>query len=286
MPDPLVSLVVSTIGRPDQLERLMTSLVGLQDPSILEFILVDQTEDLSSSRYVEQGSWPFDVRTTTSPRGLSLGRNTGLELVTSQYVAFPDDDCWYEPDVLSLAAWFLDRNPDIAGVSGIQLTMDDRNSMLRWAEGPCWITRDNFYRTAISSTLFLRTSVVRDVGAFDVTLGAGSGEGYMSGEESDLVLRILEAGMRMRYEPRLVVRQDEPRDDLPPDYTNKMAGYGRGFGRLFADHHLSLALFAALLGRKAMGASVNRLRGKTDLARADVAFLTGAAGAYRDRRSR
>lgn len=280
---PAVSLVVSTIGRPEQLQRLMDSLTRLADPALVEFILVDQTEDRASTHYVEAGNWPFPARTTTSPRGLSLGRNTGLELATAPIVAFPDDDCWYEHDVVSQVVWFLDRHSDLAGVSGIQLTMDGRDSMLRWAPEPTWITRKNFYRTAISSTLFLRTHIVRELGGFDETLGAGSTEGYLSGEESDLVLRVLAAGYRLRYEPRLVVRQDEPRDDLPDNYTDKMAGYGRGFGRLFADHRLSPALFAGLLGRKVAAASVHRLRGQAELASADTAFLSGAVAAYRQR---
>ena len=116
----------------------------------------------------------------------------------------------------------------------------------------------NFYRTAISSTLFLRTQLVRELGGFDETLGAGSSDGYLSGEESDLVLRGARSQDRLRYEPRLVVRQDEPRDDLPPDYAEKMAGYGRGFGRLFADHRLSTPLFVGLLGRKVIGAALQR----------------------------
>lgn len=283
MADPQVSLVVSTIGRPEQLQRLVTSLTQLTDPGLLELVLVDQTDDRASAAYLESGTWPFPVRVTTSARGLSLGRNTGLALAGADIVAFPDDDCWYDHDVLSQVVWFLDHHPGIAGVSGIQLTMDGRPSMLRWAAGPCWITRGNFYRTAISSTLFLRTAIVREVGGFDVTLGAGSGAGYLSGEESDLILRILAAGHRLRYEPRLIVRQDEPRDDLPPGYTDKMAGYGRGFGRLFADHRLSPALFVGLLGRKSVGAARNRLRGDTSLARADLAFLRGAFVAYRER---
>ena len=286
MPDPSVSLVVSTIGRPQQLQRLMKSLTLLSDPSVLELILVDQTADRASTGYLEAHQWPFDVVTTTSARGLSLGRNTGLELATADIVAFPDDDCWYESDVLSQVIWFLGRHGEIDGVSGIQLTVDGRDSMLRWARHPCWITRGNFYRTAISSTLFLRTQLVRELGGFDETLGAGSSDGYLSGEESDLVLRALEAGSRLRYEPRLVVRQDEPRDDLPPDYAEKMAGYGRGFGRLFADHRLSTPLFVGLLGRKVIGAALQRARGNSDRARADATFLSGAVAAFRERSGR
>ena len=277
-----VSLVVSTIGRPEQLERLLSSLEQIQKPSLVELILVDQTADQSSAQYLMHRNLPFQVQITTSARGLSIGRNAGLKLATAEFVAFPDDDCWYQPDTISLAARFLDANPDVSGVSGIQRTVDGRDSMLRWAPTGRWITRNNFYRTAISSTLFLRTADVRTVGGFDLTLGAGSTDGYMSGEESDLVLKLLETGNKLRYEPRLVVLQDEPRDDLPDGYVNKMAGYGRGFGRLFADHHLSKPLFCTLIGRKAVGGLVRTIR-QDDLAAADRAFIQGAISAYRER---
>jgi len=281
---PQVSLVVSTIGRPVQLQRLISSLFQLADPTVLELVLVDQTDDQASANFLREQSVPFSVKITSSDRGLSLGRNTGLGLATAPLVAFPDDDCWYDEQTLAQAIWFLNAHPDIAGVSGIQLTEDDRDSMLRWYPEPTWITRKNFFRTAISSTLFLRTALVRDLGGFDLTLGAGSQEGFMSGEESDLVLRLIAKGYRLRYEPRLIVRQDEPRDELPPNYTDKMSGYGRGFGRLFADHELSPVLFSTLLGRKVAGAAVHRVRGKKELAAADQAFLAGAVAGYRGRR--
>lgn len=286
-PEPLsVSLVVSTIGRPEQLGRLLDSLEQIQTPSQVELILVDQTADQASAQYIKQRELPFQVHVATSPRGLSIGRNAGLALASAEIVAFPDDDCWYQPDSISLAVWFLNAHPDISGVSGIQQTIDGRDSMLRWAPTSRWITRKNFYRTAISSTLFLRTAHVRAVGGFDATLGAGSADGYMSGEESDLVLKLLSTGVKLRYERRIVVLQDEPRDDLPEGYVDKMAGYGRGFGRLFADHHLSKALFYTLIGRKTVGGLVRAVRRNNNLATADRAFVQGAISAYRERSCR
>ncbi len=276
----LISLVCSTIGRPEQLRRLLDSLLKVDRPELAELIVVDQTPDAASAVAAEQYGLPFPVRTTRSARGLSLGRNTGLALATGDVVTFPDDDCFYRPDTLVTAAQLL-QDERIAGVSGVQQTPDGRPSMLRWPVRAQPITRSNFYRTAISSTLFIRRSVVQEVGGFDETLGAGSAQGYMSGEESDLVLRILDTGRRLEYEPALVVLQDEPRDALPPDYRDKMGGYGRGFGRLFKQHHLSRSRFEVLLARKRLGSAVRGLRGAKELAAADGAFIAGAREGYR-----
>lgn len=275
-----ISLVVSTIGRPGQLRRLLTSLQIVDRPDLLELIVVDQSGDRASARSAEQFGLPFPVITTVSPRGLSVGRNAGLALASGAIVTFPDDDCFYRPDTPSVA-WRLLQDPRSDGVSGVQRTTDGRNSMLRWPTKPCRISRRNFHRTAISSTMFLRRGVVNELGGFDETLGAGSQHGYLSGEESDLVLRALEAGYRLHYDPSLVVLQDEPRDDLPPDYEQKMAGYGRGFGRLFAQHRLGRHRLEVLLVRKTAGSGLRRLRHRADLARADTAFVTAARQGYR-----
>lgn len=167
-----VSLVVSTIGRPVQMHRLLESLMQIEDPGV-ELIVVDQTDDAASARAAEEFGLPFPALTTRSARGLSHGRNVGLALASGEFVTFPDDDCFYRPDTVRRALELL-ADATFVGVSGAQLTMDGRPSMLRWPDAACEITRANFYRTAISSTLFVRRSVVNDVGGFDETLGAGS----------------------------------------------------------------------------------------------------------------
>lgn len=275
----LLSLVVSTIGRPVHLHRLLDSLMRIEETEAVELVVVDQTDDGASARAAERFGLPFPVHTTRSDRGLSRGRNVGLTLARGDVVTFPDDDCFYRPDTVRTALGLL-GGETWAGISGVQRTADGRPSMLRWPHSARDITRGNFYRTAISSTLFLHRSVVEEVGGFDETLGAGSHEGYMSGEESDLVLKILAAGHRLRYDPSIVVLQDEPRDAVPADFPQKMAGYGRGFGRLFKQHHLGRARFEGLLVRKRLGAVTRWARGGSELARADVAFIKGARDGY------
>lgn len=276
----LISLVCSTIGRPDQLRRLLDSLLRVDHPELAELIVVDQTADAASAEAAQTCGLPFPVRTTRSSRGLSLGRNAGLALASGDVVTFPDDDCLYRPNTLVTAARLL-ADGGLAGVSGMQQTLDGRPSMLRWPGRAQGITRANFYRTAISSTLFVRRAVVQELNGFDETLGAGSSDGYLSGEESDLVLRMLATGRTLLYDPALVVVQDEPRDDLPADYGTKMSGYGRGFGRLYKQHRLSRTQFEALLARKRLGSAIRRLRGARDLAAADSAFIAGARDGYR-----
>ena len=63
------------------------------------------------------------------------------------------------------------------------------------------------------------------VGGFDERLGAGSPGG--SGEDMDLLYRLLRAGARIRYEPRAVVfHERQPRDRR----LASRSAYGRGIG--------------------------------------------------------
>ena len=57
----------------------------------------------------------------------------------------------------------------------------------------------------ISFTLFLRRDVVARVGPFDERLGLGSGTPWSSGEELDYVLRAIQSGARIVYDPDLTV---------------------------------------------------------------------------------
>lgn len=284
MSGPRLSVVLTTIGHPHELEPLLASLADVPDPGLLELLVTDQRDDQANARYLGGQSLPFPVRTTTSRRGASAGRNAGLALARGEVVCFPDDTSWYARGTLGAAVAHLEARPALAGVCGILRTEDGRPSMLRWADTAGPVTRTNWFRTSIEATLFLRRSAVVAVGGFDETMGAGSDQGYGSGEASDLILRMLAAGDAVEYDPALVVHHHEPRDALPPDYAGKMAAYGAGFGRLFADHRLPVTLFGWLLARKAAGAAVRAARRQPALARSDLAFLRGSVAGYRRRR--
>src|SRR5690606_18493353 len=124
-----------------------------------------------------------------------------------------------------------------------------------------------------SFTFFLRRALVEAVGGFDEGLGAGSPGPFGAGEESDLVLRLLAAGARIDYDPAIVVHHDEPRSAADDAFVAKMERYGAGQGLLWRRHRASPVSVGYLLGRKAGGALVRRVRGDAVLSRADVAYL-------------
>lgn len=290
MSGPELSLVVSTVGRPVAFERLLRSVHESPHADHVELVLVDQSESQSCAAMLEdyqRGSWgpPRLAATiaTTSARGASVGRNVGLHLASATIVGFPDDNAWYPSDTLRRIQDAFALAPDLAALSGRQTTLDGRDSMLRWNSKPGPVTRRNFLRTSIMSTMFFRRHIFDKVGHFDETMGVGSAGWYGAGEESDLLLRILGINGRVDYDPTLIVLQDEPRDDKNPKFVDKMLRYGCGMGHLWRIHHLPRTQLSYYAARKVAAAAVRGASGQHVTARADLAYLQGLLAGMRDR---
>lgn len=282
--DAELSLVVTTVGRPAEFARLLASVESSPAAERVELVLCDQGADRSCTRVLEESGTTVAWRATTSGRGASRGRNAGLRLATAGLVGFPDDNCWYRTDTLDRVLAAFTADPGLAGISGQQQTVDGRGSMLRWLPDPGPVTRTNFMRTTIMSTMFFRRRVLDGVGHFDEGMGVGSSGWYGAGEESDLLLRVLDAGGRVRYDPELVVLQDETRDESDAAFERKMLRYGCGNGHLWRLHRLPRRQLLWYSARKAGGVAIRTARGHRNLARADLAYLRGTWAGWTGRR--
>ncbi|MCO7220218.1 glycosyltransferase family 2 protein [Klenkia sp. PcliD-1-E] len=286
MGDPVLSLVVSTVGRPTEFARLVDSLVRTAPAGQVELVVCDQSADQSCATLLGELDPPLPWRTTTSGRGASVGRNAGLQLARGDLLGFPDDNCWFPAGALHRVLATFAAEPGLAGLCGQQQTPDGRPSMLRWPDRGGPVTRTNFMKTSIMSTMFFPRARLDRVGGFDEGMGVGSAGWYGAGEESDLLLRVLDDGGTVRYDPALVVLQDEPRDAADDRFVAKMLRYGCGNGHLWRLHRLPRWLLAWYCARKAVGAGVRLALGRRSLARADLAYLRGTWAGWVDRRPR
>ena len=85
--------------------------------------MVDQNKDGRLSPILEQYEKKFSIVRCTSKPGLSHARNVGLKCIAGDVVAFPDDECWYPPELLERVAAFLDAHPNVDGVMGRALSV-------------------------------------------------------------------------------------------------------------------------------------------------------------------
>ena len=274
----MLSVVVSTIGRPGPLMDLLGSLQSQEQPPTFELIVVDQSLDGQCLALLARSSWPFPVTGLSSGFGATLGRNVGAAVARGEILTFPDDDAFYRPDTLATAVNLLDD--EVAAVSGIQVTRSGHPSMLRWLPTASDITLRNVQRTAIESGVFMHRSTFQELGGFNERMGPGSPGPFQAGEITDLLIRVLRTGARVRYDPEIVIVSDDPRDARVAGFQNKMLGYGRGMGHIYRRHPLPLWQLGYYCSRKVLGAPVKVAGGRRDLAQADLAWVKGAIQGY------
>jgi glycosyltransferase involved in cell wall biosynthesis len=247
-------LVVATVDRVDELDRLLRSLER-QTHADFRLLVADQNEDGRVAEVLARHPSLHSER-LPAPRGLSRARNVALPHLRADVVAFPDDDCVYRDDLLERVAARLEG---LDGITGREEW---------WRAAPARLTRDNLWNRAISFTIFLRREVVERVGAFDERLGLPGS----SGEEIDYLIRALDSGARIEYDPSLVV--EHPRK--PVDLAAVGARDGASVGYILRKHDFPARVVARMLLRPAVGMVVQPGR-----ARFHAATLRGRIHGYR-----
>jgi len=234
------SLVLATVHRVTELERMITSLAA-QTYKNFELILVDQNSDDRLIPVVERwkGNLPL-IHLRTGP-GLSKARNLGLTFTRGELVGFPDDDCWYPQDCLVRISEWFDRFPEYSLLSTCARDETGDEVASRWPLQPCVIDRRSVLMTCISFCLFVRRQSVVDAGGFDEGMGLGSGTPFQSAEESDLALRVIARGERGWFEKSISVHH--PRKDPASAPAERAFHYGLGFGYLLRKHHYGIKVW-------------------------------------------
>ncbi|HEX6664734.1 MAG TPA: glycosyltransferase family A protein [Gaiellaceae bacterium] len=242
-------LVVATVGRVAELERLLASL-EVQTHKDFRVLVVDQNDDERVEPILPAHSL-LEIDHVRAPLGLSRARNAALPLLRAEVVAFPDDDCAFPADLLERVATRL-ADPELDGLTG------RAPSPATWKHDAATLTRENFWNRAISFTIFLRREIVERVGAFDESLGLPSS----SGEEIDYLVRAIDAGARIEYDPTIVVMHPEK----PVDLTAAGTRDGASIGYILRKHRYPRRVVARMLLRPAGGIVLDPRRARFHLA--------------------
>ena len=272
---PSFDLVVATVGRTDELARLLDSLEAQGYPRV-RVIVVDQNADERLQEVVRRSN--VSVEHVRAEAGLSRARNAGLELVDADVVAFPDDDCVYPPGLLSRVGELLTADAGLDGVTGRAEDASGASSD-SWNQDAAILTDDNLWNRGISFAIFLRRALVERVGDFDERLGLGSPEPWASGEEIDYLIRAVRAGARIAYDPSLVVRHAVREDD-----ARVGARDGASVGYMLRKHDYPARVVARMLVRPLGGALVSAVGLDGDRARYRLATFRGRVRGYRGAR--
>lgn len=258
----ILSLVQTCRNRYKELQRFIVSLNNQANINFtdIEYIFIDQGNNESILTYINSSIKVKYIK--TSPCSLSHARNIGLKYVSGEYVGFPDDDCWYEPDTLFKVLKIFDGNI-YQGVSGIGKNETGELTSV-FLKHSAEINYSNYF-SAISYTLFFR--FIPDV-YFDERIGVGSAYNLGAGEETDYMLRLMELhSYKILFEPSIVVHHPTNLLNDPQKKLMKVYSYARGTGFLLQKHHFSKCyilkqLLRPLFGILIFALSVNMFRMK------------------------
>jgi len=225
----LISLIVTSYDRQSDLDRFTAGLAQQTFPGEIELIYVAQG---NAVLVIPASHCRISLKqySTGGLTALSKARNLGLAHVRGDIIGFPDDDCWYGPNVLAEVARYFHEHPEI-GCVGTNVYDPDRK--LAYGKRPvgviCDVTFRNLFQLPISTGTFMRREALGNIGAhFDERYGVGTDLG--SGEETELVGRLLSSSQRVHYVGTIQVYHAVP-DYSAPD-ANKSYRYGIGFGYL------------------------------------------------------
>ncbi|MEU6393212.1 glycosyltransferase [Streptomyces sp. NPDC046939] len=200
-PDPRTAVVVITQDRRPELLRTLRILRDL--PERPHVVVTDNGSRDGTAQAVAR-LFP-EVELLRPGRNLgAVGRNLAVRRVRTPYVAFCDDDTWWDPGSLRRAADLLDAYPALAAVtarivvepSGEEdpVVAELRDSPLT---GPDWLPGP-----ALGS--FLAAATVIRVDAFEAAGGFHPGL-FLGGEEELLATDLLTRGHWLAYVPELTI---------------------------------------------------------------------------------
>ena len=232
----MITVVVPTLERPDQLERCLRSLLASEEP-LAEVIVVDQSADDRSQALVRRLGSPLRWA-PLEQRSAAAARNHGAALASTEYVALLEDDAEVAPDWAGRVRAALEqlRGPDaLFGAIDEAAPVDRRGLAVSTHDVPeptVWGPRTHPARPGFGGHLVIRRSVLEAVGGFDPRLGPGSP--FFGAEDIDLNYRLLRAGHVVASTPEVRMLHHQWRD--PARLPRLMFGYNLGHSAFCAKH--------------------------------------------------
>lgn len=233
VPVPDVTVIVPVHNNVDGLDRCLTAI-----GNIAVVVVDDASSDAVSHRRVAREHGVGYIR-RTSNGGPAAARITGMEDVTSEFVAFVDSDLEVRSGWLSGLCGHFD-DPAVVAVaprvrsrrgSGLLAGYERFHSPLDLGDAPGPVGPGRAISYVPTAALVVRVAAINDVGGFDPDLRWG--------EDVDLIWRLTDAGGVVLYEPTVEVVHD-PRPNWRA-WLNQRRRYGTSAASLGKRHGSKVA---------------------------------------------
>ncbi|MBV9855885.1 MAG: glycosyltransferase family 2 protein [Streptosporangiaceae bacterium] len=196
-----VTVVIATRNRETELRRTLGRLAELPEKPAV--IVIDNASTDGTRAAARDACPAAELITLPENRG-AWARNVGVARAATEYVAFSDDDSWWEPGSLRLACELLAAHPELGLIAGRTLvgsagTDDPLNAVL--AASP--LPRDGLPGPRVLG--FLGCAAVARRAAF-LTAGGYSELMGVGGEEELFAMDLATAGWAAAYVSDVVAR--------------------------------------------------------------------------------
>lgn len=226
MADPVVSVIVSTYNRIEQLPIAVDACLAQTGSDPYEVIVVDNNSTDGTRRWIEQriARGETRLRYVLEPRqGLPHARNAGIAHARGRILAFTDDDITVGPAWVGAIVRVFESHPEIDMAGGKVLPRWPSQvpawfSRLQWAplalqdkgDLPVRIDAGNAAPCLIGASMAFRREVFDRIGLFDVT--------YTRAQDREIQMRLWRAGGRGLYDPAILAWVDVPAERLTKQY--------------------------------------------------------------------
>jgi Glycosyl transferase family 2 len=278
------TVVICTRDRETGLRRTLASLERQTDPEFQVVVVENGSRVPYSAAVVAESALRYCEAVTEPRPGLSRARNRGLEAVTTELVAWLDDDEVADPGWMHRVKQGFMHETKPAGVSGVMLPAElETEAQVRFEQyGGFHKGRDMTPQVLQAGTptvlsplyplpsfgaggnMAFRTAELKATGGFDPCLGAGTRTN--GGEETGPLSLILQSGQTLLYWPAAITWHTHRRE--MEALRKQLWGYSAGLSGFYASMLRSrpavafdLARMAPLLFRDFLPNSANKRSG-------------------------
>ena len=191
---PLVTIEIVTWNRKDELFRCIESAIAQTHPRC-EIVVVDNASTDGTPDMVALEFPQVRLVHAGSNLGCPSGRNLGFAHCRGEYIYMLDDDGWLERDAVELAVRRAEADPTI-GVVMSRIHEFEEGRIVR--QRPESLDQSVFLSVFSGGCSLIRREVLEKVGAFPDDF-------FRQAEESDLALRMIDAGYFCCLEPASVM---------------------------------------------------------------------------------
>lgn len=238
MSETVLTVVICTRDRGPMLADGVRAILAMELPPH-ELLVIDQSKDDLTENALREtaGDDPRVRYHRVQTVGLSAGRNAGWQLARGEVVAYTDDDCVVSSGWLAALSEEL-QDPSISAVFGRLLPHGEpartghETGFKPASERKVYSGNAPPWHVGHGGNMAFRRKDLEEVGGFDPLLGAGGA--LLSGEDSDIIYRLLAARKRVVYSPNALCwhKQWKPW----PEQRRMERAYARGAGAQFAKY--------------------------------------------------